>query len=109
MMQEVMKQSLKENQKAREWRESESRLHQENAAHRRQSMQLRQESTKELISILARQADSIQALVTMQAEQYRARPPCSQCPKTLVPPRHHLPTSPNIQVLIAHTRCPQHL
>ncbi|KAM7167297.1 uncharacterized protein RBU57_005847 [Macrochelys suwanniensis] len=75
MLQEVMKQSLKENQKAREWRESESRLRQENTLHRQQSVQLRQESTKELISIKARQADSIQALVAMQAEQYRTRPP----------------------------------
>uniref|UniRef100_A0A8C3T425 Coiled-coil domain containing 148 n=1 Tax=Chelydra serpentina TaxID=8475 RepID=A0A8C3T425_CHESE len=32
MLQEVMKQSLKENEKAREWRESESRLCQENVA-----------------------------------------------------------------------------
>ncbi|KAM7174871.1 uncharacterized protein RBU57_001334 [Macrochelys suwanniensis] len=111
MLQEVMNQSLKENQKAREWRESESRLRQENTLHRQQSMQLQQESTKELISIMARQADSIQALVTMQAEQYRARPPCSHCSKTLclVPPCHLLPTSPNIQVLIAHTSCLQHL
>ncbi|KAM7182512.1 uncharacterized protein RBU57_000878 [Macrochelys suwanniensis] len=75
MLQEVMKQSLKENEKAREWRESESRLRQENAAQQQQSMQLQHESTKELISILARQADSIQALVAMQAEQYRTRPP----------------------------------
>ncbi|KAM7174112.1 uncharacterized protein RBU57_004304 [Macrochelys suwanniensis] len=65
MLQEVMNQSLKENQKAREWRESERRLCQENALHRRQSMQLWQESTKELISIMARQVESIQALVAM--------------------------------------------
>ncbi|KAM7161309.1 uncharacterized protein RBU57_011121 [Macrochelys suwanniensis] len=85
MLQEVMNQSLKENQKAREWRERESRLRQENALHQRQSMQLRQESTKEQISIMAHQADSIQALVAMQAEQYRARPPVQPLSQNSLP------------------------
>ncbi|KAM7144663.1 uncharacterized protein RBU57_014978 [Macrochelys suwanniensis] len=91
MLQEVMKQSLKENEKAREWRESESRLRQQNAAQRQQSMQLRHESTKELISIMARQADCIQALVAMQAEQYHTPPPAASVPKHLCP---HVTTCP---------------
>ncbi|XP_043401258.1 uncharacterized protein LOC122465470 [Chelonia mydas] len=70
MLQEVMQQSLKENQKAQEWRESKSRIHQENAVHWRQSMALRQQSTNQLISIMECQADSIQVLVAMQAEHY---------------------------------------
>ncbi|XP_065254489.1 zinc finger CW-type PWWP domain protein 2 [Emys orbicularis] len=68
MLQEVMQQSLKENQKAQEWRESESRIRQENAAHRRRSTEHQQQSTDRLISILERQADSIQALVAMQVK-----------------------------------------
>ncbi|KAM7169132.1 uncharacterized protein RBU57_004404 [Macrochelys suwanniensis] len=102
MLQVVMRQSLKENQKVQEWRESESRIRQENAAHRRQS-------TDRLISIMERQADSIQALVAMQAEHYRVRtPPAASFPKlslvSLSPPthfpqhlgsyRHQLPPTP---------------
>ncbi|XP_065418711.1 zinc finger and SCAN domain-containing protein 20-like isoform X1 [Chrysemys picta bellii] len=37
MLQEVMQQSIKENEKAQNWRERESRIRQENAAHRQQS------------------------------------------------------------------------
>ncbi|XP_053899388.1 disheveled-associated activator of morphogenesis 2-like [Malaclemys terrapin pileata] len=69
MLQEVMRQSIKENEKAQDWRERESRIRQENAAHRRQS-------TDRLISILEHQADTIQELVAMQKEeQYRKRHP----------------------------------
>ncbi|XP_065420635.1 zinc finger protein 436-like isoform X3 [Chrysemys picta bellii] len=102
-LQEVMHQSLKENQKAQEWRESESRIRKENAAHRKQSMD-------RLISIMEHQADSIQALIVMQVEHYRARLPRCACPKTLslVPPCHLQPTFPNIWVLTA-TSCLQHL
>ncbi|XP_065453198.1 uncharacterized protein LOC135983790 [Chrysemys picta bellii] len=103
MLNEVMHQFLTENKKAQEWRESESRIHKENAAHRKQS-------TERLISIMERQADSIQALVAMQAEHYCARPPCSPCLKTLslVPSCHLQPTFPNIRVLTT-TSCLQHL
>ncbi|XP_065443907.1 muscular LMNA-interacting protein isoform X28 [Chrysemys picta bellii] len=72
MLQEVMRQSIKENEKAQDWRERESRIRQENAAHWRQSTVYRQQSTDRLISILERQADAIQELVAMQKEeQYR--------------------------------------
>ncbi|TFK08019.1 adenylosuccinate lyase [Platysternon megacephalum] len=83
MLQEVMQQSLTENQKAQEWRERESRIRQENAAHRQRSTEHRQQSTDRLISIMERQADSVQALVAMQAEDYRARP--RPPPTALVP------------------------
>ncbi|XP_065413506.1 uncharacterized protein LOC135973609 [Chrysemys picta bellii] len=72
MLQEVMRQSIKENEKAQDWRERESRIRQENAAHRRQSTAHRLQSTDRLISILERQADAIQGLVARQKEeQYR--------------------------------------
>ncbi|XP_065452853.1 uncharacterized protein LOC135983699 [Chrysemys picta bellii] len=77
MLQEVMWQSIKENEKAQNWRERESRIRQKNAAHRRQSTEHRQQNTYRLISILERQADAIPELVAMQKEQYhkRKRPP----------------------------------
>ncbi|KAM9164479.1 F-box/LRR-repeat protein 7 isoform 2-T2 [Pangshura tecta] len=68
MLHEVMHQSLTENQKAQEWRERESRIRKENAAHRKQS-------TERLISILEHQVNSIQVLVAMQAEHYGPRAP----------------------------------
>ncbi|XP_074799540.1 uncharacterized protein LOC141981807 [Natator depressus] len=103
MLHEVMQLSLNENQKVQEWQESERRVRQQNADRRHQS-------TERLISIMERQADSIQALVAMQAERYRPPLPCSPCPKTLslVPPCHLQPIFPNIRVLIA-TSCLQHL
>ncbi|XP_053869758.1 zinc finger and SCAN domain-containing protein 20-like [Malaclemys terrapin pileata] len=85
MLQEVIWQSIKENEKAQDWRERESRIRQKNAAHRRQSTTHRQQSTDRLISILERQADAIQELVAMQKEeQYRKRkrhPPTALVPK----------------------------
>ncbi|XP_065440373.1 zinc finger and SCAN domain-containing protein 20-like [Chrysemys picta bellii] len=84
MLQEVMQQSIKENEKAQNWRERESRNRQENAAHRQQSTAHRQQSTDRLISILERQADAIQELVAMQKEQYRKRK-CPPSPTALVP------------------------
>ncbi|XP_065453507.1 uncharacterized protein LOC135983863 [Chrysemys picta bellii] len=102
MLHEMMQQSLNENQKVQEWRESERRVRQQNEDRRHQS-------TERLLSIMEHQADSIQALIAMQGEHFRPHPPCSPCPKTLslVPPCHHQPTFPNIQVLIA-TSCLHH-
>ncbi|XP_050798867.1 uncharacterized protein LOC127046015 [Gopherus flavomarginatus] len=71
LLQAIMDHSARENQKVQDWRERESRIHQRNAV-------ARKKSTKQLISILAPQADSIQALVAMQAEHYHASPPPSQ-------------------------------
>ncbi|XP_050794665.1 3-hydroxyisobutyrate dehydrogenase, mitochondrial isoform X2 [Gopherus flavomarginatus] len=68
LLQAVMDHSVTENQKLQDWRERESRICQKNAA-------ARKKSTKQLISILAHQADSIQVLVAMQAEHYHAIPP----------------------------------
>ncbi|XP_065421321.1 zinc finger and SCAN domain-containing protein 29-like [Chrysemys picta bellii] len=83
MLQEVMQQSIKENEKAQDWREKESSICQENAAHRQQSIAHWQQSTDRLISILERQADAIQELVAMQKEeQYRKlHPPTALVPK----------------------------
>ncbi|XP_074804321.1 uncharacterized protein LOC141984817 [Natator depressus] len=89
MLHEVMQQSLHENQKAQEWWERERRFRQQNADRQHQS-------TEQLLSIMERQVDLIQALVAMQAEHYYACPPRprSPCPKTLslVPPCHLQPT-----------------
>ncbi|XP_065413382.1 uncharacterized protein LOC135973542 [Chrysemys picta bellii] len=85
MLHEVVQQSLHENQKAQEWRENERRFRQQNAEGRHQS-------TERLISIMERQADSIQALVAMQAEHYCA-PPAALVPK-LFPLCPHLTSNP---------------
>ncbi|XP_053887779.1 uncharacterized protein LOC128839109 [Malaclemys terrapin pileata] len=95
-LQEVMHQSLKENQKVQEWRESESRIRLENAAHRWRSTEHWQQSTDQLISIMEHQADSIHALVAMQVEQYCACPPspAALVPKLLCPHVTSNPLSP---------------
>nr|XP_042715063.1 uncharacterized protein LOC122174573 [Chrysemys picta bellii] len=62
LLHEVIQQSLTENQKVQEWRETERRLRQQNADRRHQS-------TEQLISIMERQADPIQALIALQMEQ----------------------------------------
>nr|XP_048693137.1 uncharacterized protein LOC125630983 [Caretta caretta] len=85
MLQEVMQQSPKENQKVQEWRESKSRIRQENAVHRQQSTELRQQSTDWLISIMERQADSIQTLEAIQAECYHAHRPLQPLSQNSLP------------------------
>ncbi|XP_048676522.1 uncharacterized protein LOC125622465 [Caretta caretta] len=73
MLHEVMQHSSNENQKVQEWGESGRRVCQQNA-------DLQHQSTEWLLSIMERQADSIQALVAMQAEHYCAHPPSSPYP-----------------------------
>ncbi|XP_073212512.1 uncharacterized protein [Lepidochelys kempii] len=103
MLHEVMQQSLNENQKAQEWRESERRVRQQNADHRHQSME-------RLLSIMERQADLMHALIAMQVEHYRAHlslqplsqnsfPCATMSPPTHFPPHpgsyhHQLPPTP---------------
>nr|XP_048724520.1 zinc finger protein with KRAB and SCAN domains 2-like [Caretta caretta] len=112
MLHEVMQQSLNENLKAQEWRESERRIRQQNEECWHKSTVLWQQSMDWLINIMECQADSIQALVAMQVKHYHTLPPSprSPCPKTffLVPPCHRQRTFPNIWVLIT-TSCLQHL
>ncbi|XP_050794821.1 zinc finger protein with KRAB and SCAN domains 2-like [Gopherus flavomarginatus] len=60
MLKAVMDHSARESKKLQDWRERESRIRQRNT-------EAKKKSTKQLISILARQADSIQSLVAMQA------------------------------------------
>ncbi|KAM7174336.1 uncharacterized protein RBU57_000989 [Macrochelys suwanniensis] len=93
MLHEVMQQSLNKNLKVQEWRESERRIRQQNEERQHKSVELRQQSTDQLISIMEHQADSIQALVAMQAEHYRAPSPqplsqnCFPC-ASMSPPTH---------------------
>ncbi|XP_043392105.1 uncharacterized protein LOC122463856 [Chelonia mydas] len=75
MLHEVMQHSSNENQKVQEWRDSERRISQQNEGRQHKSAVLRRQSTDQLISIMERQADSIQELVAMQVEHYHARPP----------------------------------
>ncbi|EMP30245.1 hypothetical protein UY3_12665 [Chelonia mydas] len=85
----VMQQSLNENQKAQEWRETERRLHQQNA-------DCRHQSTEQLISIVERQVDLIQVLIALQTEQICARRPLQPLSKNsflcvpMSPPSHFL-------------------
>ncbi|XP_074800107.1 uncharacterized protein LOC141982175 [Natator depressus] len=72
MLHEVMQHSSNENQKVQEWRDSERKICQQNEERRRKSTVLRKQSTDRLISVMERQVDSIQALVAMQVELYRA-------------------------------------
>ncbi|XP_074822441.1 uncharacterized protein LOC141995268 [Natator depressus] len=99
LLHEVMQQSLPENQKVQEWRETERRLCQQNA-------DCRHQSTERLLSIVECQADSMQALTALQAEQIPPQPlyqnsfPCSlMSPPTHFPQypvsyRHQLPPTP---------------
>ncbi|XP_037751505.1 uncharacterized protein LOC119565830 [Chelonia mydas] len=97
MLQEVMQQSVEENRKAQKWRESERRIRQKNEDCQQQNAVLWQQSTDWLISIMERQADSIQALVTMQAEHNYARRPLQPLSQNsfpcapMSPPTHFAP------------------
>ncbi|XP_050806950.1 uncharacterized protein LOC127049741 [Gopherus flavomarginatus] len=102
LLQAVMDHSARENQKLQDWKEKESRIHQRNAA-------ARKKSTKQLISILARQADSIQVLVDIQAEHYHANPLPRAKALSLVPQCQLQTPFPSIQVLTTTTSCLQHL
>ncbi|XP_039356327.1 zinc finger and SCAN domain-containing protein 29-like [Mauremys reevesii] len=107
MLHEVMQHSSNENQEVQEWRESERRSRCQNEKCWHKSTVLRQKSTDRLISIMERQAVSIQVLVAMQAEHYRARPPLQPLSQNSLPFQLQA-TFPNIQVFIA-TSCLQHL
>ncbi|XP_074920709.1 uncharacterized protein LOC142046661 [Chelonoidis abingdonii] len=101
MLKAVMDHSVRESKELQDWRERESRIRQRNAA-------AKKKSTKQLISILARQTDSIQSLVAMKAEPYHAGPPPSTKALSLVPQCQLQTPFPSIQVLTT-TSCPQHL
>nr|XP_048722203.1 uncharacterized protein LOC125643519 [Caretta caretta] len=94
-----MQQSLPENQKVQEWRETERRLCQQN-------VDCWHQSTEQLLSIMECQADSMQVLTALQMEQIPPQPlyqnsfPCSlMSPPTHFPQhpvsyRHQLPPTP---------------
>nr|XP_048700794.1 bromodomain-containing protein 4-like [Caretta caretta] len=88
MLHGVMQQSLNENQKAQEWWERERRVRQQNADDQHQS-------TERLLSIMERQADSIQALVAMQAEHYYACPPLQPLSQNSFPCAPMSPPTPS--------------
>ncbi|XP_074980890.1 uncharacterized protein LOC142070855 [Caretta caretta] len=95
MLHEVMQHSSNENQKVQEWQDSERRIHQQNEECPHKSMVLWQQNTDWLISIMKRQADSIQVLVAMQAEHYRARPaPLAALAPKLFPLCPHVTSNP---------------
>ncbi|XP_074984446.1 uncharacterized protein LOC142072098 [Caretta caretta] len=101
MLHKVMQHSTNENKKVQERRENERRVRQQNADHRHQS-------TERLISIMERQANSIQVLVAIQTEHYRhpaqflsqnSFPCATMSPPTHFPQhpgsyRHPLPPTP---------------
>ncbi|XP_044884174.1 uncharacterized protein LOC123376314 [Mauremys mutica] len=80
MLHEIMQHSSNENQKVQEWWESERRICQQHEERWHKSAVLQQKSTDRLISIMERQADSIQALVAMQAEHHRVFFPAPPSP-----------------------------
>ncbi|XP_074916160.1 uncharacterized protein LOC142045846 [Chelonoidis abingdonii] len=89
MLHKVMQQSLNENLKMQEWRESERRIRLQNEEHRHKSAELWLQSTDWLISIMEHQADSIQALVAMQVKHYHACLPLQ--PLSCAPCHLHFP------------------
>ncbi|KAM7163468.1 uncharacterized protein RBU57_007787 [Macrochelys suwanniensis] len=94
MLHEIMQQSLNENLKAQEWRESERRIRKQNEEHWHKNAELWQPSTDRLISIMERQADLIQALVAMQETHYRPCPPLAAFVPRLFPLCLHVTSNP---------------
>ncbi|KAM7181409.1 uncharacterized protein RBU57_000211 [Macrochelys suwanniensis] len=74
MLHEIMQQSLNENLKAQEWRESERRIRQQNEEHWHKNAELQQQTTDRLINIMERQADLIQALVATTVPTHPPQP-----------------------------------
>ncbi|XP_074924488.1 uncharacterized protein LOC142047182 [Chelonoidis abingdonii] len=68
----VMNQYARENKRLQDWRE---KMHQWRETQSRRKELATKKSTKQLISLLARQTDCMQSLVAMQADHYRANPP----------------------------------
>ncbi|XP_050804039.1 uncharacterized protein LOC127048335 [Gopherus flavomarginatus] len=73
MVKAGMNQSARESKKLQDWREKMQ--HWRERESRRKEL-AKKKSTKQLMNLVARQTDCIQSLVSMQAEHYRAAPPC---------------------------------
>ncbi|XP_050773934.1 zinc finger and SCAN domain-containing protein 29-like [Gopherus flavomarginatus] len=67
----VMNQYARENKRLQDWRE---KMYQWRETQSRRKELATKKSTKQLISLLARQTDYMQSLVAMQADHYRANP-----------------------------------
>ncbi|XP_074982253.1 uncharacterized protein LOC142071253 [Caretta caretta] len=92
MLHEVMQNSSNENRKVQEWRDSERRICQQNEECWRKSAVLWHQSTDRLISIMERQAHSIQALVALPSPS-PPYPPAVLVPK-LFPLCPHVTSNP---------------
>ncbi|XP_050798269.1 uncharacterized protein LOC127045790 [Gopherus flavomarginatus] len=68
----VMNQYARESKRLQDWRE---KMHEWRETQSRRKELATKKSTKQLISLLARQTDCMQSLVAMQADQYCANPP----------------------------------
>nr|XP_032644208.1 uncharacterized protein LOC116829459 [Chelonoidis abingdonii] len=94
-LQEVMQQSLKENQKAQVWRESKSRIRQENAACQQQSMEHHQQSMDQLNKHHGAPSRLYPGACSHAGGALPRLPiPCSPCPKTLFPLWPHVTSNP---------------
>ncbi|KAM9130327.1 uncharacterized protein ACDP82_010963 [Pangshura tecta] len=96
----VMNQCARDNKTAQEWRDKIQKWKETQT--RRKELTLKK-TTRQLISLMARQTDCIQSLVAMQAEHYRATPhPLPNClplctnssSKPRSPASRFLPTPP---------------
>ncbi|XP_050797340.1 uncharacterized protein LOC127045348 [Gopherus flavomarginatus] len=93
----VMNQYTRESKRLQDWRE---KMHEWRETQSRRKELATKKSTKQLISLMARQTDCMQSLVAMQADQYHAKPPPppnlsplfpSVCSKHLSPAAWFLP------------------
>ncbi|XP_050798223.1 uncharacterized protein LOC127045766 [Gopherus flavomarginatus] len=71
----VINQYARESKRLQDWRE---KMHEWRETQSRRKELATKKTTKQLISLLARQTDCMQSLVAMQADQYRANPHPSQ-------------------------------
>ncbi|XP_050816286.1 uncharacterized protein LOC127054256 [Gopherus flavomarginatus] len=71
----VMNQYARDSKRLQDWRE---KMHEWRQTQSRRKELATKKSTKQLISLLARQTDCMQSLVAMQADQYRGNPYPSQ-------------------------------
>ncbi|XP_050785041.1 uncharacterized protein LOC127037407 isoform X1 [Gopherus flavomarginatus] len=100
----VMNQYARESKRLQDWRE---KMHEWRETQSRRKKLATKKSTKQLISLLARQTDCMQSLVAMQADHYRAKHSPPQA-LSLVP-QCLLKTPFSSSLVLTTTSCPQHL
>ncbi|XP_073214995.1 uncharacterized protein [Lepidochelys kempii] len=88
-LREVMMHSAAEEQDLKEWRDSEKRDQKENAAHQKEAME-------QLLNVMERQVDTLQAILALQTKQLCAHPPLQPLSQNSFPcaphPHPRLPT-----------------